>query len=176
MLRARMVIVIVTSLVLGGTLAGVSVLESRNFASKLATLSHDDLVDADPATPAPSPETDFSFTALGQADVLFAPDSTALTRQASRQLIIVAGVLADNPEWRVRIVGHVAVVVGGPEQAFAVSTARAQAVSDELERLGIDRRRLSVVGVGPNAPVADSSTPEGAIDNRRVTLELKKGA
>jgi len=64
----------------------------------------------------------------------------------------------------------------GPEAYnMKLSERRANAVADYLAtNLGIDRSRMAVSGMGEADPVADNSTREGRIANRRVEVNIIK--
>lgn len=53
-----------------------------------------------------------------------------------------------------------------------LSQKRAQSVVDALAKQGIERSRLSAVGMGPRDPIADNATAEGRKENRRVVAEI----
>jgi len=126
-------------------------------------------------TPTPTPDAETIGT-LTSTEVLFEPDSTVLSAAALSQLSQVAGILTEFPELRLSVTGHVAIPTGTPADAIAFSELRAQAVIDELVRLGVAPSRLEVVGAGTDDAVGDNSTPEGAARNRRVTFELQEGS
>jgi len=46
-------------------------------------------------------------------------------------------------------------------------------VATYLQATGVDSTRIYTLGVGPDYPVADNSTPSGRQLNRRVELVLK---
>lgn len=51
-----------------------------------------------------------------------------------------------------------------------LSEKRAVAVAKALVAKGVDCKRLIAVGFGSNKPIADSTTPEGRAQNRRVSF------
>jgi outer membrane protein OmpA-like peptidoglycan-associated protein len=53
-----------------------------------------------------------------------------------------------------------------------LSMNRAKAVKDYLVSKGIDATRLTAVGYGDSAPVADNGTPEGRAQNRRTVFKV----
>jgi chemotaxis protein MotB len=56
---------------------------------------------------------------------------------------------------------------------WELSAARATSVVRYLEdAVGIDPRRLSAVGFGPNRPMDANDTPEGRARNRRIEIKL----
>jgi outer membrane protein OmpA-like peptidoglycan-associated protein len=60
--------------------------------------------------------------------------------------------------------------VGTEEYNLALSDRRAKAVFDYLSSRGVDPARVSSVGKGESAPIADNTTAEGRQLNRRVML------
>ncbi|MBX3154879.1 MAG: OmpA family protein [Deltaproteobacteria bacterium] len=56
--------------------------------------------------------------------------------------------------------------------AVDLSRARAEAVKQELAKLGIAPSRIVVDGVGSEESVADNATPRGRLANRRVEMKL----
>lgn len=52
----------------------------------------------------------------------------------------------------------------------SLSEKRALAISKELVKMGVDCKRLIVVGFGSTKPVADNNTPGGKAANRRVSF------
>lgn len=63
---------------------------------------------------------------------------------------------------------------GSPKYNQKLSLRRAEAVTDYLVRLGIDRGRIVTIGKGSGEPVATNATPEGRMKNRRVVLVVYK--
>ena len=68
---------------------------------------------------------------------------------------------------------HTGDSTGTPESNQKLSEKRAQAIVDKLVELGIDPSRLTAVGKGQYAPIADNSTEEGKAKNRRVVFVAK---
>ncbi|MFN8277482.1 MAG: PorP/SprF family type IX secretion system membrane protein [Chitinophagales bacterium] len=71
----------------------------------------------------------------------------------------------------VRIVGH-----SDSQDAQEVnglrSYLRAAAVVDYLRSKGIAAERVKALGMGPRKPIADNSTEEGRLQNRRIEVEI----
>lgn len=97
------------------------------------------------------------FFAVGKADVI-----------ASRDMLSVKSLaqLAIEKNASVLVTGY-ADRSGNAETNMKLSERRAQAVADELVRLGVNRQRIEVVAAGG----VDTLTP--AEYNRRATVELK---
>ena len=125
---------------------------------------------AAPLAAAPAP------AASGQASVnltvQFETGSDRLTPAAIRQLDVLGKALA-NPDlasYRFRIEGHTD-AVGSPATNEALSARRAAAVADYVaSHYGVDRARLTPVGMGQSQLLV--ATPEGVPEprNRRVQI------
>ena len=83
----------------------------------------------------------------------------------------LAQFLKDNPEVRIRIIGHTD-DVGKDEANMILSEGRAKSVHDNLIERGIDDSRLEYEGKGESEPIADNSTDEGRQQNRRVEFTI----
>jgi OOP family OmpA-OmpF porin len=83
-----------------------------------------------------------------------------------------ADFLKKHPEATCEIGGHTD-NVGSAADNKTLSQARADAVRKALvERFGIDGKRLTAVGYGPDRPIADNATPEGRQKNRRIEADV----
>jgi len=75
--------------------------------------------------------------------------------------------LRPNSEWRIE--GHTD-NHAEPEYNKVLSFKRAQAVYNYFISKGLNKNRFEVVGLGEDSPIADNSTAEGRVQNRRVVL------
>lgn len=117
--------------------------------------------------PPPPPEPLAAHVVFATADAL--DDAACATLDA----------LAEKPEMRnggaVTVRGHTD-SRGNDRENLRVSQARAAAVADYLVAKGIDRDRITTLGVGETRPVAPnahpdgSDNPEGRARNRRVEI------
>lgn len=82
-------------------------------------------------------------------------------------LNMVVQVLKDNPEIKFEVGGHTD-ADGSDDYNLKLSQQRADAVKEELIKLGIDASRLTAKGYGETKPVSDNTSPEGKANNRRV--------
>jgi len=72
---------------------------------------------------------------------------------------------------KVKISGHTD-NVGDSNYNMKLSLRRAEAVRDYLISLGLDPKKVEVIGEGMTKPIADNSTKEGRAKNRRVEVEV----
>ncbi|MGE5479885.1 MAG: OmpA family protein [Chloroflexota bacterium] len=79
--------------------------------------------------------------------------------------------LDENPGMTIQITGHTD-DVGPADGNQKLSLMRAQAVADYLVKLGVNRMRLKVAGMGESKPVGNNSTEEGRARNRRVEFTI----
>lgn len=102
--------------------------------------------------------------------ILFDFDKASIRPNSKPQLDEIAAFLKAHPELKVLIVGHTD-AKGALEYNRDLSLQRAQAVVEALAaENGIDRGRLTAVGIGMAAPVATNRTEEGRARNRRVEI------
>lgn len=107
-------------------------------------------------------------------NVLFASGSATLTSDSRRTLQQVTNVLMRQYRGsHLRIVGHSdsdPIRKSSWRDNYHLSEARASAVRDLLATQGIPPTAMSVVGRGPDQPVASNSTAAGKAKNRRVEI------
>jgi outer membrane protein len=101
--------------------------------------------------------------------LLFDFDSAELRPESITELERVVTFMGDVPFAKAMVEGHTD-SVGSEAYNLALSDRRAKAVFDYLSSRGVDPARLSSVGKGESAPIADNSTAEGRQQNRRVML------
>ena len=102
-------------------------------------------------------------------DVLFRAASAELGSSANRTLLKVVHFMQLNPKRRVRIEGYTD-NRGDAAENLALSRARAQAVGDFMQSLGVDAGRIEVVGYGEQYRVAENASARGRAQNRRVEI------
>ena len=101
--------------------------------------------------------------------LLFDFDSAELRPESITELERVVTFMGDVPFAAALIEGHTD-SVGSADYNLRLSERRAKAVFDYLTSRGVDPSRLSSVGKGLTAPIADNATAEGRQLNRRVML------
>lgn len=102
-------------------------------------------------------------------DMLFDAGRAELQPAANRTVLKLVQFLQINPQRRVRIEGYTD-NTGSAEENLELSRARAQAVADLLVDLGVDPKRIQVVGYGVDFPVAENASARGRAQNRRVEI------
>jgi OmpA-OmpF porin, OOP family len=97
-------------------------------------------------------------------------DAATVRPDSQPQLDEIGRLLAERGDIEMLIVGHTD-ATGSHAYNLDLSQRRAESVAAALSRdYGIDRERLTPVGVGMAAPVASNRTEEGRGRNRRVEL------
>lgn len=94
----------------------------------------------------------------GKSDIL--PESEVILNQALKTF-------KDNPGVEVEISGHTD-NVGNKKKNQKLSLDRANSVKKWLTDRGIDGKRITTKGYGPDKPIAPNDTPENKQKNRRI--------
>ena len=102
-------------------------------------------------------------------DVLFDTGEADLKNSASRTVLKLVQFLQLNPKRVVRIEGYTD-STGNPEDNLRLSRERAQSVADMLVDLGVDEKRIKVIGYGDQYPVEANASERGRAQNRRVEI------
>ena len=111
-------------------------------------------------------DTWFEFDRLN-----FQTDSAVLKSDSMEQLSNVAAILKAYPSASIKIGGYTD-NSGDSAANLRLSQMRAEAVRDQLQRLGIDGSQLSAEGYGDQHPLADNNSEEGRAKNRRVAIRI----
>ncbi|MEM1106076.1 MAG: OmpA family protein [Pseudomonadota bacterium] len=101
----------------------------------------------------------------------FGFDQAALNAATDARLTALSEFLKANGSVNVELVGHTD-ATGDEGWNQALSTRRADAVSDFLQAEGVDASRISTSGQGEAAPIASNDTRAGRAQNRRVDVVL----
>ncbi|MEZ4901156.1 MAG: OmpA family protein [Spirosomataceae bacterium] len=100
--------------------------------------------------------------------ILFDVNSDKIKPESYGVLKDIAGVLTENANVKVRIVGHTD-SDGDATKNLDLSKRRAASVKASLAtEFGIDAARMETDGKGQTQPAASNTTPEGKANNRRV--------
>src|SRR5262245_1983507 len=103
--------------------------------------------------------------------IAFMPGSSSLTQDSNEQIDNIAAIMRAYPSAQVTIGGHTD-NSGSSAANMELSKARAESVADALTRNGVNADRVQSEGFGDSRPVADNTTEDGRVQNRRVTLEV----
>jgi outer membrane protein OmpA-like peptidoglycan-associated protein len=108
-------------------------------------------------------------------EIKFRTDSAEILPESDGLLFEVRDTINAHPGIsKVRVEGHTD-AVGDPGYNRELSQRRAEAVSSWLVAHGVDRSRLSSVGVGEARPIDTNATEAGRHNNRRVEFHIVEG-
>lgn len=103
-------------------------------------------------------------------DIKFDTDKADIKPEYHGEIEEVADFMKKNPTVTAVVEGHTD-DVGTPDYNMKLSQRRAESVASYLvEKLGIDRSRLSAKGYGQTRRIAYNTTPEGRQKNRRINM------
>jgi outer membrane protein OmpA-like peptidoglycan-associated protein len=105
------------------------------------------------------------------SNITFAVNQSNIKPDFSEVLDSVAEVLKEYKSTMIEVAGHTD-NVGTDSYNQLLSQSRAQAVSDELVKFGVQAVRIDTVGYGEARPVASNDNESGRQQNRRVELTL----
>jgi type IX secretion system PorP/SprF family membrane protein len=98
-------------------------------------------------------------------------NSTTLDEETTDYLDELAKALIDNPELKIKLVGHTD-NVGSEKFNQRLSLNRAQNLKDYLVEKGVDTTRIAADGKGMKEPLNNNETEEDRARNRRVELTI----
>jgi outer membrane protein OmpA-like peptidoglycan-associated protein len=98
-------------------------------------------------------------------------NSTTLDDDAREYLDELAKALIDNPELKIKLVGHTD-NVGSEKFNQRLSIHRAQTLKDYLVEQGVNSERITADGKGMKEPLNKNETEEDKAKNRRVELTI----
>ncbi|MGB4958714.1 MAG: OmpA family protein [Saprospiraceae bacterium] len=104
-------------------------------------------------------------------NIFFKSGSAELLPESNTEINLLYQMLMSNPSAKINIVGYTD-DVGKEEDNLALSKQRAKAVKDALIIKGIDPSRIVDEGKGETIPIADNSTEEGRLKNRRTEFVI----
>ncbi|MDP4262173.1 MAG: OmpA family protein [Bacteroidota bacterium] len=97
----------------------------------------------------------------------FDVDKATIKPESMGTLNMIVQVMKDNADIKFEVDGHTD-NIGAAAHNLTLSQQRADAVKDQLVKMGIDASRLTTKGFGDTKPVSDNTTLEGKANNRRV--------
>ncbi|MGY0651031.1 OmpA family protein [Luteimonas sp. A537] len=149
----------------------VNELQRQQVASQLLTsLNSSYAVNADGLVIGGSPQN-LIDEVLADRIIEFESGSDRLTPAGQRILDELVGPMKDVGNARVQIIGHTD-NVGQRQANLGLSLARAERVLEYFSGRGVPTSGLSVLGRGPDEPVADNATPDGRARNRRIQFTV----
>ncbi|MBX9450084.1 MAG: OmpA family protein [Taibaiella sp.] len=104
-------------------------------------------------------------------NVFYDFNKATLRPESGAELEKLITLMNENPSIDVQIRSHTD-SVGSAEYNDRLSNDRAQSVVDYLVSAGIDRSRLSTLGLGKSSPAVDNSTDENRQKNRRTEFRI----
>jgi OOP family OmpA-OmpF porin len=105
------------------------------------------------------------------SDVTFEFDKAKLTDVGKGRVYLIAQKLKEGKNVKVEIQGHTD-YIGTEDYNKKLGQSRADAVKDELGRLGVDASRISTTSFGEEKPLIDKQTPWARAVNRRVEFVI----
>ena len=108
---------------------------------------------------------------LSVRDIRFVPDSDEILSSEMWRIEAIAGALKLMGDRQFLVEGHTA-AIGRPQGEMELSIKRAQRLTDELVKRGIQAGRIIFIGHGGTRPLADNTTAEGRALNRRVEITV----
>ena len=106
-----------------------------------------------------------------ESGILFNTSSSTLNETSKIALKKFAANMADMPDTDLTILGHTD-NTGSPEYNDKLSVQRAASVASYLQNCGMSIDRMTIEGRSFHEPVADNSTKEGRLQNRRVEIYI----
>ncbi len=106
-----------------------------------------------------------------KSDYLFAVGSANLNAGSFNEISRVSRVLNQYPDTSIQIAGHTD-STGSEQSNKTLSENRADNVKNALVGQGVHPNRISIIGFGESAPIADNSTEAGRQLNRRVVITI----
>jgi outer membrane protein OmpA-like peptidoglycan-associated protein len=104
--------------------------------------------------------------------VAFRFDSAELTELGKGQVYVAAQKYKDKNDLTIVVEGHTD-NVGTDDYNQKLGMRRADAIMQELARLGVDTNKISAVSMGESKPLVSEDTPWAHAVNRRVEFQVK---
>jgi OOP family OmpA-OmpF porin len=121
-----------------------------------------------PAPPPPAPKPNYNFS-----NIQFEFNSAVLRTTSYQSLDQAAAEMKKDNTVKFVLNGN-ASAEGTPDHNMELSVERANSVKLYLVNSGINGDNLTVKGYGESNPIADNSTEDGRIQNRRVEIKVNK--
>lgn len=109
---------------------------------------------------------------LTEAKINFQSGKAVIKEDSDELLAEIAKIAESCPDALFEVAGHTD-SVGALTLNMTLSERRAQAVVNKLAAMGLDAKRFTVEGYGPNQPIASNQTRDGRAKNRRIEFKIK---
>jgi len=120
----------------------------------------------------PAADSTATTTAAAYSNIQFDFDSSVLRTSSYSVLDAGSADLRANSSKTIELAGY-ASSEGTAAHNLRLSKDRANSVKTYLVNSGVEARRIKVKGMGETNPIADNSTEEGRVMNRRVEFKQK---
>ena len=120
-----------------------------------------------PPAPEPEPAPVPEHEPIIIHNLYFASNETTILPSSEEALAQLYQLLTENPEMRIRIIGHTD-DVGTDIANLRLSRGRAESVKQNMVERGISPSRIETEGRGEREPIVSNDTEEGRAQNRRV--------
>lgn len=107
-----------------------------------------------------------------KSDFLFAVGSANINTGAYDEITRVSRVLNQYPDTSIQVAGHTD-STGSEQTNQQLSERRAATIKNALAGQGVHPNRMTTIGFGETAPIADNNTDAGRQLNRRVVITIK---
>jgi len=106
-------------------------------------------------------------------NLLFDFDKFNLREESKKEMLALYKHISTDTTLNIQILGHTD-TVGSEEYNEKLSSRRAQAVANYLQKLGLSEDRIAWKGYGGNKPITTNDNEAGRRQNRRVEFVLSK--
>lgn len=110
---------------------------------------------------------EFTASKIVTHGINFDVDKATIRPESMGTLNMIIQVMTSNPSIKFEVDGHTD-NSGASAHNMTLSQQRADAVKQQLVKMGIDQSRLTTKGFGDTKPISDNNTPDGKANNRRV--------
>jgi outer membrane protein OmpA-like peptidoglycan-associated protein len=109
-----------------------------------------------------------------KSDLLFNVNSATINPGAfgSGEISRVAQIMNKYPDTTIKVIGYTD-STGSEAYNQQLSQQRAVSVMNALAAQRVNTGRMTAIGMGESNPIADNSTPEGRMQNRRVNIVIQ---
>ncbi|MBK9737219.1 MAG: OmpA family protein [Saprospiraceae bacterium] len=91
--------------------------------------------------------------------------------ESNIEIMQLSQLLTLNPRMKIKISGHTD-NVGKSEDNMSLSQKRAKSVAEAIIKAGINQDRITVEGMGENAPIDSNESETGRQQNRRTEFVI----